>query len=39
VRFALPPPAQAKVLGRWERLPFRKTVAPAGQSSKPGESV
>lgn len=38
-RLALPPPAQAKVLGRWDRLPFRKTIAPAAQSSKPGESV
>jgi membrane protein required for colicin V production len=39
VRLALPPPAQAKVLGRWDRLPFRRTAAPVGQPSKPGESV
>jgi hypothetical protein len=38
-RLALPPPARAKVLGRWDLLPFRRTAAPAGQSSKPGESV
>lgn len=39
VRFALPPPAQAKVLTRWDRLPFRRIAAPPGQPSKSGESV
>jgi membrane protein required for colicin V production len=35
----LPPPARARVLGRWDRLPFRKTGVPAGQPSQPGESI
>lgn len=39
VRLALPPPARERVLGRWDRLPFRKTAAPEVQSSTPGESV
>jgi uncharacterized membrane protein required for colicin V production len=39
VRFALPPPAQAKVAARWDRLPFRKSAGSAGQSSNPGESI
>jgi membrane protein required for colicin V production len=39
LRLVLPPPAQAKVLGRWDRLPFRRTSVPTGQSSKAGESV
>jgi uncharacterized membrane protein required for colicin V production len=39
VRLTLPPPARAKVLGRWDRLPFRQTAAPRAQPSKPGESV
>jgi membrane protein required for colicin V production len=38
-RLMLPPPARETLLGRWDRLPFRKTGSPAGHSSTSGESI
>ncbi len=39
IQLVLPAPARARVLDRWNRLPFRTTGAPGTQSAEPGESV
>jgi uncharacterized membrane protein required for colicin V production len=39
VRLVLPPPAAARVLERWDRLPFRAAGRPAGHSPGPGPLI